>query len=56
MRLMVCRWGVVVAILGLPVLGRGLATATPLPIALGIVMMIVGGSLFVAGRIVHPPL
>jgi len=54
MRLLVCRWGVVVAILGLPLLGRGLATMTALPTIGGIALVTIGGLLFAVGRLAQP--
>ena len=54
MRLLACRWGVVVAILGLPLVGRGLASMAALPTIGGIALVILGGFLFAVGWSAQP--
>jgi uncharacterized membrane protein HdeD (DUF308 family) len=54
MRVLACRWGIVTAILGVPLLGRGLVQSSALWTAMGIVLLLAGASLFAYGRSAHP--
>ncbi|UCF10389.1 MAG: hypothetical protein JSW65_01535 [Candidatus Bipolaricaulota bacterium] len=54
MRILACRWGIVTAILGVPLLGRGLSAASGLWTTLGIGLLLGGACLFLLGRLAHP--
>jgi len=54
MRVIICRWGIIAAVVGVPILCRGLIAPSLASTFGGVGLVLTGGCLVAVGRIVRP--